>query len=129
MSSFSTNKRQLLVCLHLSTTWQHCMRLYPVMNLRQLTYFRSLKNHHVLIFLAVSSSVPNMVKGSASPLTHTWLIESEVLPYLSHLVMTERVGVRDTLSPFHYSLILAYYYRPLIVACYHSRPPASFPNN
>ena len=49
-------------------------------------------------FLAGSSSVPNMVEGSASPLTHTRLIESEVLTCLSHLVMVERVGERDSLS-------------------------------
>ena len=79
----------------LTTTWQLFMRLHPVMNKLQLTYFRSLKNYHVLIFFAVSSSVPNMVEGPVSPLTHTWLIESEVLPSLSHLVMIKRVGERE----------------------------------
>ena len=39
-----------VVCLHLSATWQLFMRLHPVMNERPLTYFRSLKIYHVLIF-------------------------------------------------------------------------------
>ena len=56
-------------------------------------------------------------RGFASPLTHLWLIESEILPCLSHLVIIERVGERDSLSPCHYHIILAYYYRPLTVKC------------
>ena len=47
------------------------------------------------LFLVGSSSVPNMVEGSASPLTYTWLIESEALPYPHHPVMIERVGERE----------------------------------
>ena len=51
----------------------------------------------------------------ASPVTHTWLIGSEVLPCLSQPVMIER-DEREIASPhFHFS---AYYYRPLILACY-----------
>ena len=61
---FSTNKRQLLMHLHpLRNTWQITMRLHPVMNERQRTYFRCLKNYHVLIFLAVSFSVPQHGRG------------------------------------------------------------------
>ena len=86
---------------------------HPVMTDRQLNYFRSLKIHHVLIFLAGSSSVPTMVEASASPLTHTW-------PF------NDREGGRERVSPTANS---AYYYRLLILACYHSRPPASFPHN
>ena len=58
-----------------------------------------------------------MVEGSASPLTHTWLIECEVLPCLSHLVIIERVRESDSLSPCHYPVILADYYRQLMVKC------------
>ena len=61
----------------------------------------------------------------ASPPTHTWLIGSEALPRPHHLVMLERVG-GDTAFFFHYS---AYYYRPLILACYRSRSLASSPHN
>ena len=88
--------------------------------------FRSLKIHHVLIFLAGSSSVPIMVEGSASPLVHTWLIESEVLPWPYLFVMIEKLGERETVFPTANS---AYYYRPLILARYHSRSPALFPYN
>ena len=43
--------------------WLHgnSMRLHPEMNERQLTYFRSLKNYHVLTFLAVSTLIPTKV--------------------------------------------------------------------
>ena len=51
----------------------------------------------VNFFLQFFSSVPNMVKGSAFLQTHIWLIESEVLPCLSHLVMIER-GEGETAS-------------------------------
>ena len=74
---------------------QLTMRPQPLMNEQQLNYFRGLKNYHVLIYLAVPSSVPNMVKGSASPLTHTWLIESEVLQCPYFLVMIEKMGERE----------------------------------
>ena len=47
---FVMNERQLF------------MRLHPVMNEWQLTYFRSLKNNHV-DYLAGNSSVPIMVRG------------------------------------------------------------------
>ena len=40
----------------------------------------------------------NHSRRLASPLTHTWLIESEFLPCLSHLVMIER-GEGGTASP------------------------------
>ena len=117
MSSFSTNKRQLLMCLHLSTSkrqlimclhplttkWQLIMHLHPVMNKRQLimclhhltttwqlimclhpltttwqlTSFRSLKIHHMLAFFGSFFLSTNHGQRFASPLTHTWLIESE----------------------------------------------------
>ena len=47
------------------------MRLHPVMNERQVTYFRSLKNYHVLTFDGFSLN-GNRGRRSASPLTHTW---------------------------------------------------------
>ena len=69
------NKQKHIMCpLPLRTTWQ-------------LTYFSGLKIHHVLI-LVLSSLVPIMVADLL--LTHTWLIESEVLQCLSYLVMIER---------------------------------------
>ena len=58
-------------------------------------------------FLRVSSLVPNMVEGSASPLTYTWLVKSEVLPCLSHLVMIERVEERDGFSYCQFCLLLS----------------------
>ena len=79
--------------------------------------FRSLKIRHVLIFLAGSSSISDMVGGSASPLTHTWLIESKILTCLTYLVMIERVGKRDSLSHCHYPVILADNYCQLTVKC------------
>ena len=117
---FSTNKRQLLMRLHpLTTTWQLFMRLYPVMNDQQLTYFRSLKNYHVLVSGDFSLNT-NRGRRSASPLTHTWLIESNVLPCLSHLVMIERVKERETASPNANS---AYYYRHTIASVSHFLSP------
>ena len=76
---------------------------------RQLTSLCSLENHHVLAFFGCFFLSTNHGRGFASPLTHTWLIESEVLPYSYHLVMIERGEERDCLS-FHYS---AYYYSQL----------------
>ena len=91
---FSTNKRQLLVCLHpLTTTWLLIMRLHPVMNERQLS-FCSLKIHPMLIFLGGVFLGTNNGWRFASPLTHIWLIESEALPRLSHLVIIERMKER-----------------------------------
>ena len=104
-SSFFDDHVATLMCLH------------PVMNERLLIIIRSLKFHHVLIFLAGSSSVLNMVEEYASPLTHIWLIESEALTCLSQLVMIERVGVRDSLAHCHNPVILANCYRPLTVKC------------
>ena len=97
MSSFSTNKRPLLVCLHLSTTWQLFMCLHPVMNEWQLTYFCSLKIHHVLAFFGSFFLSTNHGCRFAPLLTHTWLIRSEVLPCPYLLVMIERVGERLSL--------------------------------
>ena len=51
VSSFFDDHMATLMCLHL------------VMNEGQLTYLCSLKIHHVLISLAGSSLVPNMVEG------------------------------------------------------------------
>ena len=88
---FSTNKRQLFMRLHpLTITWQ-------------LTYFCSLKNYHVLTFGSFSLNT-NRCRNSASPFTHTWLIGSEVLLRLSHLVMIERLGKRDGLSHCQFCL-------------------------
>ena len=53
-----------------------------------------------------------MVEGSTSPLTHTWLIGSEVLPCPHLLVIIERVKERYSL-PSPYPVILIYYYHPL----------------
>ena len=81
------------LCLHLlMTKWQLIMHLPPMMNKRQLTSFRSLKIHHVLAFFW-----GGLFLGThhgwrfASLLTHTWLIESEVLSCPYHLVIIERV--------------------------------------
>ena len=85
-SWFFNEQKQPLMHLHpLRNKWQLIMRLHPVMNDRQLTYFRSLKNYHALIFVGGFSLNTNHSHWFASPLTHTWLIESEVLPCLSHL--------------------------------------------
>ena len=122
-SCFFNEQRQLLMCLHplrnkrkhimcphpLTTTWQLIMRLHSVMNERQLIYFCSLKNYHVLVFGGFSLNT-NCGRRSASPLTHTWLIESEVFPRLSHLVMLERVGEKDGLS---HANSADYYRRPI----------------
>ena len=120
------NTRKYIMCpLPLTTTWLLIMRLHLVMNEWQLTYFRSLKNYHVLIFfffLAVSSSVPNMVEGSASPLTYIWLIESEVLPCLSHLVIIERgEGETASLSIILLTTIVRWFLLATIVG---HRPPS-----
>ena len=72
----------------LTSTFQLIMRPHPVMNKRQQTYFHSLKNYNVLTFGRFSLNT-NRGRRSASPLIQTWLIESEVLPYLSYLVMIE----------------------------------------
>ena len=115
MSSFSTNKRQLLMCLHLSTSkwqliiclhpltnkWPFIMRLYPVMNKRQLTSVCSLEIHHVLAFFVFCGFFLSTKHSHkfASPLMHTWLIESEVLPCPYHLVIIERKEKRRPLPP------------------------------
>ena len=91
-------------------------RLHSLINERPLTSFRSFKKITFLFSLVVSSSIPNMVEGSSSPLTHTRLIGSEVLPCPHLLVIIERVKERYSLrSP--YSVILIYNYRSLTVKC------------
>ena len=84
------NKRKHIMCTHpLMTTWQ-------------LTYFRSLKNYHVLVcggggfFLGT-----NHGRRFVFPLTHIWLIGSEALPCPYHLVMIEMIerGEGETASP------------------------------
>ena len=90
-------------------------------------FTRWLKNGHQLLFgvlnkitcwfsRAVSSSIPNIVEGSTSPLTHTWLIRSEVLPCPHLLVIIEKVKERYSL-PSPYPVILIDYYRPLTGKC------------
>ena len=98
----------------LTTTFQLIMRPHPVMNKRQQTYFHSLKNYYVLTFGRFSLNT-NCGRRCASPLIHTWLRESEVLPCLSYLVMIERVGERDGLSAAN----SAYYYRRPIASVSH----------
>ena len=98
----------------LTTTFQLIMRPHPVMNKRQQTYFHSLKNYYVLTFGRFSLNT-NRGRRSVSPLIQTWLIESEVLPCLSYLVMIERVGERDGLSAAN----SAYYYRRPIATVSH----------
>ena len=88
-SWFFNEQRQLL------------MRLHPVMNERQLTYFRSLKNYNVLTYGVFSPQYQSL------SLTRTWLIESQVLPCLSHLVMIEKVGEWYSLSHGHFCLLLS----------------------
>ena len=98
----------------LTSTFQLIMHPHPVMNKRQQTYFHSLKNYYVLTFGRFSLNT-NRGRRSASPLIQTWLIESEVLPCLSYLVMIERVGERDGLSAAN----SAYYYRRPIASVSH----------
>ena len=86
MSSFSTNKSQLLVCLHCSTIWQLFMRPHPMMNERQLTSFCSLKIHHMLIFWW---TLPSYQSWSKACFRTDTLIECEALPRPNHLVMIE----------------------------------------
>ena len=113
------------MCLHhLTTKWQLIIRLHPVMNKLQLTSLRSLKIHHGLAFFGCFFHSTSHGRRFAFPLTHTWLIESEVLPCPYHLVIIERGEERDGFS-FHYS---AYYYSRLILACHYSWPPAFFPH-
>ena len=130
---FSTNKRQLLMRLHpLTTKWQHIMcphslmttwplfmRLHPVVNERRLTQSNSLKNYHVLVFDCFSLNTNRDRRSSSLP-THTWLIECEVPPCLSHLVMIERVGEREMASPTANS---AFYYRLTIASVSHFLSP------
>ena len=98
----------------LTTTFQLIMHPHPVMNKRQQTYFHSLKNYYVLTFGRFSLNT-NRGRRSVSPLIQTWLIESEVLPCLSYLVMIVRVGERDGLSAAN----SAYYYRRPIATVSH----------
>ena len=63
---------------------------------RHYWFHRTRCNATCWFFLAGSSSVPIMVEGSASPLTHTWLIECEALPHPHHLVMIKKVGGGET---------------------------------
>ena len=80
-----TKKQQLLMCLHpLTTKWR-------------LTGLRSLKIHLVLAFFGSFFLSTHYSRRFASPLTHTWLIESEVLPCPYHIVMIERVEERRPL--------------------------------
>ena len=96
-SWFFDEQRQLLMRLHpLRNKRQLTMRLHPVMNEWQLTYF--------LLFEVLFFFFCRLFLGT-SPLTHTWLIESEVLPCPSCLVIIERVGVRDSLSHGQFSLL------------------------
>ena len=63
-SWFFNEQKQLLMRLHpLRNKVATLRRPHPVMNERQLTNFRGLKIHHVLIFLAGSSSIPIMIAG------------------------------------------------------------------
>ena len=84
------------------------LRLHPVIKKWPLTPFRSLKKITCWFSLAVSSFIPNMVEGSTSPLTHTWLIGNEVLLCPRLLVIIERVKERYSL-PSLYPVILDYY--------------------
>ena len=80
-----------------------------------------MKIHHVLIFFTGSFSVPIMVEGSASLLTHTWLWESEVLPHPHLLVMVERVGERWSL-PLPILLIAIFHWFLLATIVGHRLP-------
>ena len=68
----------------------------------------------MLTFLVGSSSVPNMVEDPASP-PDTQMANREWGPPTPISPCNDWEGGRKSLS-FHYS---AYYYRPLILACYH----------
>ena len=103
VSSLSDEKTATLhVSPPLTTKWQLIMRLHPVMNKWQLTCLRSLKIHHVLALGGCFFHGTNHSRRFASPLTHTWLIEGEVLPCSYHHVIIERSKERDGLC-FHYS--------------------------
>ena len=92
------NKRKRIMCPHpLTTNWQLYMHLHPVINERLLASFRSLKIHHVLAFFGGFFLSTNHGRRFASPLTHTWLIENEVLACPHHFVMIER-GEGETAS-------------------------------
>ena len=91
--------------------WPLSMRLHPMMNERQLTYIHSLKNY--FDFFGIFSLGPNHGRRFASPLTHTWLIGSEVISCLSHLVMIER-GEREMASP---TSTILYFLLTTIVRC------------
>ena len=111
-SCFFSEQKQLLMRLHplrntwqlfmrlqpVMNEWQLTMRLHPVMNERQLTYFHSLKNSPRVDFFGGLFLGTNHGRRFASPLTHTWLLESEALLRPYHLVMIERVGERETAS-------------------------------
>ena len=111
-SWFFDEQRQLLVCLHpkqkhimclhpLTTKWQLFMLLHPVTT----TNLFSVVLKFTTCFFGGLFFGTNHGRRFASPLTLTWLIESEALPRPYQLVMIERVGERDGLS-FHSS---AYY--------------------
>ena len=97
------NNRQFIRCLHpLTTRWQLMMCLHPLTTKWQLTSLRNLKIHHVLaffffFFFGGFFLGTNHGRRFAFPLTHRWLIESEVLPCPYHLVMIERVEERQPL--------------------------------
>ena len=123
-SWFFDEQRQLFMRLHPSRNKRQLaylpypkLRLHPVVNERQLTYFPWLENSPCVDFFGGLFLSTKYGREFASPLTYTWLIESEALPCLSPLVIIERVGERDSLSPCYYPVILAYYYRPLTVKC------------
>ena len=64
---FFISQRQFLLCLH------------PSRNKRQLSYFPWFENSPRVDFFSGLSLGTKYDQGFASPLTHTWLIESEVL--------------------------------------------------
>ena len=77
--------------LRFLATQLHDIKFPKVMKKRQLTSVRSLKIHHVLAFFAGFFLCTKHNPKFASPLTHTWLIESEDLLCPYHLVIIERV--------------------------------------
>ena len=97
---FSTNKRQLLMRVRpLRNKQKFIMCPHPLTTTWQLNHFYSFKIHHMLaFFFSCFFLSTNHSHRFASPLTHTWLIEIEVFPCLSHHVMIER-GEGETDSP------------------------------
>ena len=110
-------KQKHTMCPHpLTTTWQLFMCLHLVMNKRQLTYFRSLKNNHVLFFFLLRFFPWYQSQSQICFSADTHMANREWSPPMLISPCNDRDGWRrDGLSHLPYPAIVAHYYRPLRV--------------